>query len=287
MSPAGARPRLRVAPTMAEAPARAHAAAAPATGDAYAELLAALDTTEPTPRYLQLATALRRLIRRGILRPGDALRSERDLAALTGFARVTVRHAIEELLREGILSRRHGSGTYVARRMEQPLSVLAGFSEDIRTRGARPGSVWLSRDIGPPTPDEALALGVRPHELVVRLQRVRTADDEPLAIENAVVPAAFLPSPDLVTTSLYAALAEQGHRPADGVQRLHAALATPEEARLLDVLVGSAILRIERRSFLANGRPVEFTTSSYRGDRYDFVATLQGLAPATPAGAPV
>ncbi|GAB4167128.1 MAG: GntR family transcriptional regulator [Thalassobaculales bacterium] len=247
-----------------------------AEADRHAAILAALDQSSPTPRYLQLAAAIGAQVQRGGLRPGEALPSERELATLTGFARVTVRRAVEELMRRGILSRRHGSGTYVASRIEQPLSVLAGFSEDIRARGGRPGSIWLSRALARPTPAEAMALGIGPDAGVLRLTRVRTADDEPLAIEVAVVPAAILPSPDLVDQSLYAALAARGCRAAHGVQRLQAGLATAEEARRLAIPAGSAILRIERRSFLANGRPVEFTISAYRGDRYDFVAVLKG-----------
>jgi GntR family transcriptional regulator len=243
----------------------------------YDELRATLNQADPTPRYLQVASAFRNLVHRGVLRPGEALPSERDLSAVTGFSRVTVRRAVETLLREGVLSRRHGSGTFVARRIEQPLSVLAGFSEDMRNRGSRPGSVWISKTLAQPSPNEAMALGVGPDEQVLRILRVRTADDEPLAIEIAVVPAAILPSPDLVSSSLYAALAERGFRPSHGVQRLHAALATPDEAHRLMIPEGSAILRIERRAFLANGRPVEFTLSAYRGDRYDFVATLSGI----------
>jgi GntR family transcriptional regulator len=243
----------------------------------YDELRATVNQADPTPRYLQVASAFRNLVQRGVLRPGEALPSERDLSAVTSFSRVTVRRAIETLLREGVLSRRHGSGTFVARRIEQPLSVLAGFSEDMRNRGSRPGSVWISKTLAHPSPKEAMALGVGPDEQVLRILRVRTADDEPLAIETAVVPASILPSPDLVATSLYGALAEKGFRPAHGVQRLRAALATPEEAHLLMIPEGSAILRIERRAFLANGRPIEFTISAYRGDRYDFVATLSGM----------
>lgn len=241
------------------------------------ELAASLETGDATPRYLRLAALIRDLIRREAFRAGEALPSERDLSQLTGLARVTVRRAIEELLREGILTRRHGSGTYVTRRIEQPLSVLAGFSEDMASRGHQAGSTWLAKGVGRPTPAEALALGVAPSGAVVRLARVRTADGEPLAIETAVVPTGFLPSADLVDQSLYAALAARGVRPATGVQRLHAALATGEEARHLRIPEGAAVLRIERRAFLADGRPVEFTTSTYRGDRYDFVATLHGV----------
>lgn len=242
----------------------------------YGDLRAALRSADQTPRYLQVASVFRSLVERGVLRAGEALPSERDLSTVTSLSRVTVRRAVETLLREGVLSRRHGSGTFVARRIEQPLSVLAGFSEDMRNRGSRPGSMWISKALTRPSPKEAMALGVGPDEQVLRLLRVRTADDEPLAIETAVVPASILPSPDLVSTSLYSALTEKGFRPAHGVQRLHAALAAPDEASLLMIPVGSAILRIERRAFLANGRPIEFTTSSYRGDRYDFVATLGG-----------
>ncbi|KAA2244291.1 GntR family transcriptional regulator [Salinarimonas soli] len=240
-------------------------------------MLAFIDPDASTPRYHQLAEAIRYLIQRDVFRPGEALVSERDLAQITGFARITVRRAVEELLREGILTRKHGSGTYVTRRIEQPLSVLAGFTEDMQSRGRRAGSVWLSKEIVRPTPGEALGLGVGPSEPVLRLSRVRTADGEPLALEVAAVPASVLASPGLVTTSLYAALAEAGARPAAGVQRLHASLATSEEARRLLIAPGAAVLRIERRAFLASGRPVEFTVSTYRGDRYDFVATLSGM----------
>jgi GntR family transcriptional regulator len=242
----------------------------------YGELRATLNPADPTPRYLQVASAFRNLVERGVLRAGEALPSERDLSAVTGLSRVTMRRAVETLLKEGVLSRRHGSGTYVAKRIEQPLSVLAGFSEDMKNRGTRPGSVWISKTLSHPSPKEAMALGVGPDEPVLRLLRVRTADGEPLAIETAVVPGSILSSPDLVSSSLYSALSEKGFRPAYGVQRLHAALATVNEAELLMIPVGSAILRIERRAFLSNGRPIEFTLSAYRGDRYDFIARLSG-----------
>lgn len=241
-------------------------------------ILQALAGDDPTPRYLRLAGALSRLIETEVFLPGDAVPSERDLAQLTGYARVTVRNAIDELIRSGALSRRHGSGTFVASRMEQPLSVLASFSTDIENRGGRPGSIWLSKELARPKPQESMALGLGPSDAVVRLIRVRTADGEPLAIECAVVPATILPSPDLIETSLYAALAQRGAAPAHGVQRIHAGLATADEAKHLGIPAGSALLRIERRAFLGNGKPVEFTLSAYRGDRYDFVATLKGEA---------
>ena len=235
----------------------------------------ALDATHPTPLYLQLAEGLRGLINDGAVRVGEALPSERDLSQKTHISRVTVRKAIDMLLREGLLSRRRGSGTYVAPRIEQPASVLAGFSADMTNRGFRPGSIWLERLLAPPTPEEAMTLAVRPNGTVARLARVRTADDKPLAIERAVVPASLLPPLDELGDSLYAALARRGNRPVHGLQRLQAALATAAEAQLLSIPVGSAILRIERRTFLASGAPVECTRSAYRGDRYDFLTEVR------------
>ncbi len=234
-----------------------------------------VDASSPTPLYLQLAESIRAMISAGAVRVGEALPSERELSAMTRISRVTVRKAIDTLLREGMLSRRPGSGTYVSTRIEQPASLLGGFSADMANRGSKPGSIWIEKALGLPTPEEAMTLAVGPDALVVRISRVRTADDEPLAIERAVVPATLLPPVEEIGDSLYAALGRSGNRPVRGLQRLQSSLATPAEAQLLNVPVGAAILRIERRSYLATGAPVEFTRSAYRGDRYDFVTEVR------------
>lgn len=236
-----------------------------------------LDPASPTPLYLQLAGAIRRRIAAGGIGVGDALPSERELSKSTGLSRVTVRKAIDALFREGLLSRRHGSGTYIVPRIEQSAALLAGFSSDMASRGMVPGFVVLRHATGAPTPEEALALALRVGAKVVRLSRVRTADGEPLAVEHACVPARCLEGFAPAEGSLYMALEKRGHRPVRGLQRLQASLASPEEAELLGVPSGAAVLRIERRSFLADGAPVEFTRSAYRGDRYDFVAEAREL----------
>lgn len=236
-----------------------------------------LDEASPTPLYLQLAELIRAQIKDGEIRTGDALPSERELSDAIGISRVTVRKSLDVLLREGLLSRRHGSGTYIAPRIEQPAALLAGFSAEMANRGLAAGSVWIEKATGLPTPDEAMALALSLDQPVHRLMRVRTADDEPLAIERAVIPASSLPTLDEVGISLYAALEARGLKPVRGLQRLQASLATPQEARLLSIPAGTAILRIERRGFMANGTPVEFTRSAYRGDRYDFVVEVREL----------
>ena len=235
-----------------------------------------LDQGSPTPLYLQLADQIRARIGDGLIKVGDALPSERELSQSGRISRVTVRKALDTLLREGLLSRRHGSGTYIAPRIEQSAGLLVGFSADMSNRGFVAGAISIERSVGVATPEEALTLALSVDAKVLRLTRVRTADEEPLAIERAVVPAALLPRID-EGQSLYAALAARSHRPVRGLQRLQASLATAAEAKLLSIPVGAAILRIERRAFLADGRPVEFTRSAYRGDRYDFMTEVREL----------
>ncbi|GBQ20497.1 GntR family transcriptional regulator [Gluconacetobacter sacchari] len=232
------------------------------------------DAGSRQPLYLQLEAGLSRLIESGALRRGDAVPPERLLADMTGVSRVTVRKALERLVETGRLTQRPGAGTFVAGRIEQPLSVLLGFSEEMRARGRLPGSVWLERGGGPAGPDEAMALGVAPGTALSRLKRIRTADGEPMAIETAIVAREDLPAPEAVADSFYAALKARGLAPVRALQRIRAGLAGAREAELLGLARPSPILRIERRSFLADGRLLEVTFSAYRADLYDFVVEL-------------
>jgi GntR family transcriptional regulator len=230
---------------------------------------------EHTPLYIQLANRLRDSINEGQIASGEALPSERALSELTGASRVTIRKAIEQLVDEGLLQRRHGSGTFIAPRAEQPGTTLSGFSADALHRGKAPGSIWLVKTVSGATADEAQALSLPSSAPVARLARVRIADEEPLAIEHAIVPAAMLPDLSTLQGSLYAALESRGNRPVRGTQKIRASLATSVEAGLLSIREGAEVLRIERRTFLADGTPVELTRSAYRGDRYDFVAEIR------------
>jgi GntR family transcriptional regulator len=239
------------------------------------------------PLYLQLQRRIADAMLRGVLAPGASLPAERDIAAITGLSRVTVRKAIEALVAQGALLQRRGSGTFVAprvERLEQALSVLTSFTEDMARRGKSVESVWISRSIQFPAPEEVMALGLGAGDRVSRLERVRRSDGVPLAIERASIPTGILPDPEAVGTSLYAMLDTLGHRPVRAVQRISAANLGPRDAELLGVAPGAAGLRIERIGYLASGRVVEFTRSVYRGDAYDFAVELK-LAPDAPRDA--
>lgn len=229
------------------------------------------------PLYVKLKQSLEDAILTGKLMHGQALPPERDLAEFAHVSRVTVRKAVDELVREGLLSRKHGSGTFVMKpvsKMQQPLSRLTSFTEDMARRGYSTRSEWLERGLFHPSPDEMMKLGLKVGMMVARLGRLRIANELPLAIERASLAADILPDPSVVGTSLYAELHRSGHSPVRAVQRISACNVTKEDATLLAVPIGSAGLAIERVSYLASGRVVEFTRSLYRGDAYDFVAEM-------------
>jgi len=237
------------------------------------------------PLYLRVKKLVQDAVEQGELKAGDAIPSERDAADMLDISRVTVRKAFTELVRDGVLLQRRGSGTFVrgtANRIEQPLSRLTSFSEDMKLRGLKTEADWLDRSSGLPTPEEALKLSISPSELVCRFHRLRRANDAPLAIELAVIPHRFLDDPMIVGASLYDTLELRGFRPVRALQRLHATALSAIDAKHLDVPTGSAALFIERISYLPDGRTVEYTRSFYRGDTYDFVAELSLVPEARP-----
>jgi GntR family transcriptional regulator len=258
--------------------------------DAVEEIFAALrvNAGNGAPLYLQLKKNIEDAVKRGIIGPGDALPSERDIAVKADVSRVTVRKAVQDLVRGGILVQRHGSGTFVAprvERVEQSLSLLTSFTEDMARRGMAVRSEWLDRGIYPPSPEEMMVLGLSSTDMVARVSRLRIANDTPLAIERASLSSAVLSDPAAVGSSLYATLERSGNRPVRAVQRISAANLGEADAQLLEVPAGSASLNIERISYLSSGKVIEFTRSVYRGDTYDFVAELRLSGPTEQAGA--
>jgi len=246
-----------------------------------------LDPASATPAYLQVAHGLAARIESGALEGGSALPAERDLAGTLGLSRVTVRQALALLARQGLLTRRHGSGTFVnapglaadPARPPRPLGLLTGFSDDVRSRGGTPGARVLSFEEARPTPQEAMTLALSPQDRVYRLRRLRTADGEPLAVEESTLPAGAvgpLTVADVTDASLYGLLAERGLSPVRAVRHLRAVNAEPPLAGWLGVAPGAALLATERVSWAEGGRPVEHARAHYRGDRYDFVMELHG-----------
>lgn len=249
----------------------------PRSPEAFSDLVGRLEAHDALPLYMQLQRVLRSAIENHVLSPDAAIPPERDLAEAYGISRITVRKALGGLVEEGLLSRHRGAGTFVASRVEKSFSKLSSFSEDMLSRGRRPHSVWVNRSLGAVTPEESLSLGLSPGAAVYRFHRVRYADDAPMALEYAAIPAYCLPSLKAVGDSLYEALERSGYRPVRALQRLRAIALTKAQAEALGVSPRDAGLLIERRGFLADGRAAEFSQSYYRGDAYDVVAELSSV----------
>lgn len=229
------------------------------------------------PRYKQLVRHLGAAIRAGTLPPEAQLPPERALAELAEVSRVTIRKAIVSLADEGLLEQRHGSGTFVRqgpRKLEQSLSSLISFSENLRLRGQTPSSQVLESGFAMPDRDAFLILGLSPSARVARLKRLRFADGVPLAVETSILPEDVLPSPEEVTTSLYDVLRARGRAPVRAIQRVTARNLDDDEAALLGMLPGDAALSIRRTAYLPHGRAVELTEGLYRSDIYDFVSEI-------------
>ena len=237
-------------------------------------IIGGLNEEHSLPLYQQLQRGLRKAIELKLLAPEDALPPERDLAEEFRVSRITVRKALDGLVNEGLLTRKQGSGTYVASRVEKIFSKLSSFTEDMATRGRTPHSVWLKKTQSAVSPEEAMVTGFSPGTPVYRFNRLRFADDVPMSLEFCTIPTFCLPSLDAVQSSLYVALEKAGFRPQRALQRLRAVLLTAQQTELLHGKEGDAGLLVERRGFLVDGRIVEFSQSFYCGDTYDFVAEL-------------
>ncbi len=169
--------------------------------------------THQAHAYLRLRRAIQHTIESGTLASGHALPSERELCRQTSLSRVTVRKAIAGLVGDGLLTQRHGAGTFVTDRIVKSFSKLTGFTDDLRARGLKPRVEFLQRSVGEVSPEEAMALNLSPGARVVRLRRLRFAADKPLALEHTVVPQSILADPHAVKLSLYATLEKLGCRP--------------------------------------------------------------------------
>jgi GntR family transcriptional regulator len=209
---------------------------------------------------------------------GHSIPSERQLTGDLGVSRLTVRAALDELVRDGYLERRHGSGTYVTEpKIAQPLT-LTSFSNDMRRRGMVPGNRTLELTTILAGARLAHKLAVSPDARIVRVKRLRLADSKPMAMEVLHVHEGLVPGltrSDFEDHSFYDLLAERyGIVIASGTQSIEPTVTNEEESEVLGVPLHSPAFLFERTTVSESGRIVEFVRSIYRGDRYRLVADL-------------
>jgi GntR family transcriptional regulator len=220
---------------------------------------------------------------------GDSIPSERQLGADLGVSRLTVRAALDELVREGYLVRRRGSGTFVAEPKVAKGIDITSFSDDMRARGLTPGSRTIELRTIPAGARLGRILRLSPSELVVAVKRLRLADGGPMAVELLHVPSSLVPGltgEDLEEHSFYELLQSRyGVSIVGGTQTVEPTVTNEEESNALGVPLHSPALLFERVTRSATGDVIEFTSSTYRGDRYRLVSELgAGGVPAEPMG---
>jgi GntR family transcriptional regulator len=212
------------------------------------------------------------------LQVGQSIPPERQLCVTLGVSRLTLRAAVDRLVQEGYLVRRHGSGTFVSQPKIAQQLALTSFTEDMRLRGMNPSSRTLELWAGPAGPRLARRLQVSPEERVLRIRRLRLADGETMAIETLHVAQALVPGlapQDLEGRSFYQLLDERYEVViARGEQTIEPTVTNEEESADLGVPLHSPALLFERTTYTESGRTVEFVRSLYRGDRYRLVAEL-------------
>ncbi len=226
-----------------------------------------------TTAHAQIEDWLADAIAAGQLTPGDRLPTEHDLAAWLGVSRMTLRHALGELAQRGLVTRTvgRGGGTFVAEpKLEQDLTTLAGFSEQLRRSGKVAGARVLTAAQIPAGPAAAAALGLAEGDPVHDVRRIRLADGRPTVIEHSQFPAALFPGmlDCRLDGSLYDLLTSNyGERPHRARESLEPVVAGVREAEALEVDEGTPLMLVERTAYSVSGQPLEYARDLFRGDR--------------------
>jgi GntR family transcriptional regulator len=237
-----------------------------------------IDRQNPTPLFMQISAAFQRQIERGELTPGEAIASERELAEQLKVSRMTVRAAIDVLVRDGLLYRQHGRSTIVANsKINRSGTGFMSFSEDMRARGLTPRSEIRRLFVEVAPASIAAQLNLPAGASVIHLERVRYADEHPVALERVYLPYERFRElanlrDELAAGSLYTLLeARFDCRPSYAEETLEAVALNAEEAALLNVARQSPALLAHRVTRDERGDSIETVQTLYRGDRYRMV----------------
>jgi GntR family transcriptional regulator len=247
--------------------------------DAGVPLGGPLDKTSPVPLYFQIAENLRSAIESGRLQPGDRLDNEIQICERLNVSRPTVSQAIQRLAHEGLVVRQRGRGTEVVDRpIDRPLA-LSSLYDDLESAGRRPRTEVL--EVAEVAADSKVAesLGLPSGQGVVRLERLRFADERPLAVMINFLPAGFLRVGDvreaLSTQGLYETLRSEGVQFRSAEEIIGARRATAREAELLQVPRNRTVLTMSRVAYDASRKPIEYGVHAYLAERYSFRVSLK------------
>jgi GntR family transcriptional regulator len=238
-----------------------------------------IDPDSPLPLYAQLEALLAADIASGVLPPGGRLPNEEELVERYGVSRTTVRQTIQNLVRRGLVEIRRGKGTFVLEpKITQELTELTGFVEDMQSLGRNASARVLDKQTVPASEPVARQLALAVGTPVVRIQRVRLADNSPLSFDETWLPREIgerILENDLETEPIFSLLEQKYETPlVEAEYHLEAVAADATVARALGVVLGSPIFLIERISYTTGHQPVDYEKLYYRGDQIRFVTRL-------------
>ncbi|MGW8224956.1 MAG: GntR family transcriptional regulator [Anaerolineales bacterium] len=238
-----------------------------------------IDRFSKLPYYQQLYEILLEKIQHREWQPGDMIPPESELIEKYQVSRNTVRQVLEKLVNDGLIYRQRGRGSFVSHpTLEQSMTRIVSFTEDMHQRGFTPGTQVLSADLLPADGEIAIRLDIPVGEQLICLRRLRMADGEPMSIEESYLIHKYCPQVlehDYAHQPLREVLeSNYGIRIASAKQVIQAIQAPPELARLLNISPGNALLLITRVSFSQGNLPVEYLRIHYRADRYSLYNEL-------------
>lgn len=241
-----------------------------------ADLDIALDRSSPVPLYHQVASAFERAIREGALPPETKLENEIALAKRYNLSRPTMRQAMDQLVRDGLVVRRRGVGTQVVGPPVRRNLKLSSLYNDLEDEGAKPETKVLSLEFVEAGEEVAAKLNVGAGTQVYYLRRLRLVDSRPLALMENWLPLSVveLNTEELERNGLYNILRREGVDFRMAHQTVGATVADAAQSELLHVEEGSALVTMERTALDSSGSAVECGHHVYRADRYSFDITL-------------
>ncbi len=235
--------------------------------------------TEGVPVYVQIRESLRAEITGGLLKRGEQLPSENELASKYNVSRMTIRESIEDLVDEGLLYRRHGVGTFVAYpHLQRDHTRLTSFFDKAENEGIKVQVTLLNLELALATPKVAQALDIPMGSRIIRVKTLRCVEDIPITVHDAHVPHelfAGIVNENLEAQHLWTLFEKCGYKVKRAVQKLEAREASKEIAHLLKIKEGMPVLFKERTVYAADGTPVEFTYCYNRGDMYSLTVALE------------
>jgi len=241
-----------------------------------------IDRQSAVPYYHQVKEAVKVLIARGQLKPGDMLSTELSLSEQLGISRLVVHRAYRELVTEGLLIRKRAKGTFVSPPIKNSFTVvgpLFGMTENLAKDGLKSSNKIMTQEVIAAGEEVRAELRLPAGASVVHLYNLRLADQLPFAIEDMYFSADRFPAlaaMDMNNRSVYATLEKlYDAHPQEALDLMTAGSANREEARLLGINKGAPVMRVKRMSTDRQGLPVEYSKVVFHAERYQFVARMQ------------